>query len=116
MSLDVINITKNYSPKRLQSNFTNFNFINSPRPPLLIEHRQNLVRYQFPDLIIFLSCTLKCPNFEISLEHSTLVIGHGGEEEKTKGGSTHVEVEHGLSNGVEHLSGTRNLKTWPFSQ
>jgi hypothetical protein len=110
MSLDV-NITKNYSPKITQSSFTNFNFINSPQPPLLIEHHQNLVRYQFFDPVIFLSCTLRCPNSEIFVEHSTLVVGCGGEEEKTRGGSTHVEVEHGLSNGVEHPSTTRNLGT-----
>ncbi len=50
MSLDV-NITKNYSPERTQLNVTNFNFINSPQPPLLIEHHQNLARYQFLNLI-----------------------------------------------------------------
>ncbi len=52
MSLDV-NITKNYSPKGTQWNVTNFNFINSPQLPLLIEHCQNLARYQFFDLINF---------------------------------------------------------------
>jgi len=51
MSFDV-NIIKNYSPKIIKSQITNFNFINLPQPSLLIEHHQNLVRYQFPDLII----------------------------------------------------------------
>jgi hypothetical protein len=51
MSWDV-NITKNYSPEGTQLNFTNFNFINSPQPSLLIEHRQNLASYQFPNPVI----------------------------------------------------------------
>jgi len=51
MSLDV-NITKNYFPKPTKSIVTYFNFINIPQPPLLIEHHQNLVRYQFPNLVI----------------------------------------------------------------
>jgi len=55
------------------------------------------------------------PNSKIFLKHSTLV-GRGGEEENTKSDSTHVEVENGLSNGVEHLFLTRNLATQPFSQ
>jgi hypothetical protein len=110
MSLDV-NITENYSPKITQSNFINFNFINSPQPSLLIEHCYNLVKYQFPNLVNFLSRTLKCPNSKISLEHSTLIVGCGGEEEKNEGGSTHVEVEHGFSDGVEHPFATWNLGT-----
>ncbi len=51
MSLDV-NITKNYSPKKTLSTFTNFNFINLAQPPLLIEHHHNLARYQIPNPII----------------------------------------------------------------
>jgi hypothetical protein len=59
----------------------------------------------------FLSCTFKCPNFEISFKHSTLVVGRGGEEENAKGDYAHVEVENELSNGMEHPFVTRNLGT-----
>ncbi len=51
MLLDV-NITNNYSSKITKSIITNFYFTNLPQPPLLIEHHQNLVKYQFPNPII----------------------------------------------------------------
>jgi hypothetical protein len=64
----------------------------------------------------YLSCTLKCPNFEISFKHSTLVVGHGGKKENTQGDYAHVEVEHELSNGMEHPFVMWNLGIRPFSQ
>ncbi len=51
MSLDV-NITKLLFPKTNKINCHIFWFHNIPQPPLLIKCHQDLMRYQFPDLVI----------------------------------------------------------------
>jgi hypothetical protein len=52
----------------------------------------------------------------MSFERSTLIVGHGGEEENTKGCFVHVEVEHMFFNGIKHLFMTQNLGTQPSAQ
>jgi hypothetical protein len=89
MSLNV-NITKNYSPKRTQWVVTNFNFINSPQPPLLIEHHQNLVRYQFPYPIIPYHVHSNAPIMKYLSNIQHFVIGRGGKEENIEGNFVHV--------------------------
>ncbi len=90
MSLDV-NSTKNYSQKVTKSIVAYFNFINLPQPPLLIEHHQNLVRYQFLDLLIPYPIRSNAPilKYLSNIQHLLLDM---------------VErKEHWLSNGMEHL-------------
>jgi hypothetical protein len=113
MSLNV-NITKNYSPKVAKLAIIYFNFINLPQPSLLIEHHQNLVKYQFPNPIIIYHLQSNAPTLKylLNIQHLLLDVV---EKKNKKSDFIHVEVEHELCNGLEHSFSTRNLAIRPFS-